>query len=660
MKSKSNTYIGELDSLKTSDISLVGLESYNYSKLFTIGNINVPNSMYISSIAFDDFLIATNVTDSILNLLSEVQPYIRDGAWEASGQIVNFIMSTEIPSAIYSSLNEIYSKVSEHGKSLVRLEVSNIIEEKYIPPKIKDLMYENIDNFEDFVNKVRLIWATLFSVDSIELRTNKYYRGAITTAILVRSIKKFELSGKIYSIPPITKDQNTIQINANYGILDGSFDIESFQDEYKVDVDTLKIIEKKIIPQEYMIIRSKQKSNLDSNTITVDISNEWRKKQKLDDDLIVKLSKIGLDVEKSFLNPVEITWGIEMGDLYFYDVEVIYPEEENISIQDEKEFLEKYGIERKEEKNPDDIPDTIKAIDKEIDNLFVDENTPKRLNLNLDQPHEITRSKFDFNKKDPEFRKDIILDISGVNSNNLNALSYFGGVYFDSTELIIKYKSLPEQIFNNEKKITELLKKYSNEIAVISSNIKENNLIYQFSNPGIADFKTIGAEKKYTEFYGDERFIQFPESITSEILALNNAMDSFDLNNISICIPYVRSIENLDDILKIISSVELIRKPKIYVEVALPSIIYDLDEIDDSRISGLVINYDTLLRISVYRATPREADHRAALKIVRQILNQVKTKNLSTHIRMIEKNEYVMKEIQDMEFDGYIFSFDPR
>ncbi len=667
MTRKNNSYVDDLFTVTSADIPIIGNESFQFSRLYNVKGISVPEAYVITTISFDDFLISTNTTEIILNLLSSVEPFIRKSAREASGQIVNMIMTYEIPKAIFTSLEEIFRSMAGKGnKAYVQLEVSQVIEEKFIPEKSRNISFYDISSLDEFIHNIRLIWASLFSTEAIEVRTNSYYRGPITVAILVRQMRKFELSGKVYSIPPITHETNTIQVNANYGILNDSLDIQSFQDEYKVDLDSMTIIEKNIVPQDYMIIRTGSKDNSDIKTVPVEISNEWRRKQKINDDIILYLVEKSKQLENFFLEPLEVTWGMEMGELFITDVEVLRkPTEKNLDI--EKEYLKKFEVKEVSDQSidKDDFPETLEKIEQEInlliqkDNVYISENR-KEKEINIEETEVKNNREVSWPKWSEKYKLtgDVMLDISNVNAKNIHLLSLFNGTYFDSTEILLSKKVLPEEIFRTEKRIKNWIDAMANDIAAAATNTDQGAFIYQFSNPGISDFKSINTDKKYSEFYGDERFIQFPESLSSEYLAISEVKESFNVPNIHYCIPHIRSSDNLEDIIKILKSIGFrnSKNGKLYAEVALPSFAYDILDINKGIIDGVIINYDTLLRISVYRSKPREVDHKILAKLVSEVVRMCRKSNLDCLIRFSDENDLALKLVTPMKPDGFIFS----
>ncbi|MCA9381239.1 hypothetical protein KC678_03160 [Candidatus Dojkabacteria bacterium] len=660
-KKRVNTYIDDLVTATSADISMIGNEAFNFSRLYN-QEIKVPDALALTTLTFDDFLVTSNSAERILHMLSQVQPFVRQTAKNASGQIINMIMTNEIPTGIRNSMYSIFQTLVGNGnKSYIQLEVSNVIDEKFIPEEIRSLSYFDINNFDDFVNKIRLIWASLFSTESIELRTNRYYRGPISLAILVRQMRKFELSGKVYSIPPITKENDTAEVTANFGILDKSIDLDQAQDSYKVDLNNRKIIEKTIVPQEFMILRNGAQNNLSERRTRVEISNEWKRRQKLDDDSILKLVDILAALEDSYKAPIEIEWGIETGELFVVDVEIIARQGESVAEHDQKEMLKKFGVDKKEIIEDDHALTNIQdEIEKAEDNDG--QSTPEKINelMSIDAQKD---TDMNWPKWASKYKlvANTLLDISKIDANNLHAMTLFNGTYFDSTDAILSKKVLPEMIFDQKNKLHSWLDAVLQVISVAATNGENKDFIYQFSNPLVSDLKELSIPEKFKKYYGDERFLQFPEALVSEVLLLQMLQDHYSTPLIHICIPYLRNMDNLMDIKKILNSQGLTRSgaTKFYAEVAVPSMAYEIDEIEQGAIDGIIINYDVLLRISVYRANPREIDHKALSKLIKKVIGDAKIIGLETYIKFSAKSDLALKLVAELNPTGYIFSYMP-
>jgi phosphoenolpyruvate synthase/pyruvate phosphate dikinase len=629
-------------------------------------DIQVPAGVAITSLAFDDFILTSSLSAKIQGYLDDVAPFSRQTAREASEKIVNLIKDVEISKAIKDSIFQNFqSLMAENSPHSVQLEISNIMEEKFIPEHLKELSVSDINDEESLLEAVKFLWASLFSTESIEMRSVNYYKGPITVAILMRQVRKFEITGNGYSIPPITKETDQVEITARYGIDDPILNSETFEDSYKIDIDSLKIVQKNIVPQDFMIIRKGIRRGEKVTVMKVEISKEWKQRQKLDDETILSLVEILKDLEKRYKNPIEISWGIEAGEIYITDIEVVprTDKKHNPAIKDEKEFLSQFGVkgavtDRDLTNPPQDLIETEAGRYREDeDEVLKSINAEKEWELyNFDIKKNI-RAFPDWSDT-YSFTTDVFLDISKVDATTLHLMDLFNGTYFDVTDSVVSIGELPEDVFPNQRKRENWVQKLNEDITLAMKNTHKGGLIYQFSNPNAKDFKK---KKVNLEYYGDERFIQYPEALIVELQSLALAQKKDEGKPLSICVPYVRSLENIEDINRIIKSKvsPVLEIDTVYAEVAIPSFAYDVIDANEKFTDGIIINYDVLLRISVYRSKPRPQDHRVIIRLIEEMIHKCKRNQIKVLIKLADIHTEILDRIIPLRPHGYIFSSIP-
>jgi phosphoenolpyruvate synthase/pyruvate phosphate dikinase len=78
----------------------------------------------------------------------------------------------------------------------------------------------------------------------------------------------------------------------------------------------MRITEKTITAQEYMMVKKGRSVSNEDPNIKVDISPEWQKKQKLPDHLMIQVAKITKMLKDKYEEPVEVHFAVETGNLY--------------------------------------------------------------------------------------------------------------------------------------------------------------------------------------------------------------------------------------------------------------------------------------------------------------------------------------------------------
>ena len=148
------------------------------------------------------------------------------------------------------------------------------------------------------------------------LKRNGISYGEVSTAIVVQKMIQAEVSGIMYTYDPITLNQEHASIEAVFGLGDVLSDGNINPDVYTVSKKNLEIVEKKIVPQEWMKVRKTDDVESLEHLQKITISKMWQYSQKLDDSLVRELAKLAETIETALGGPQVIEWSMERGSLY--------------------------------------------------------------------------------------------------------------------------------------------------------------------------------------------------------------------------------------------------------------------------------------------------------------------------------------------------------
>jgi pyruvate,water dikinase len=124
-----------------------------------------------------------------------------------------------------------------------------------------------------------------------------------------------ETSGVIFTIEPVTSDTSKIAIEAVYGLGETIVSGDVTPDTYIIDKNGLKIIKREIAAQEWKLIKSDTGKGEDAN-VKVVLTPEEQAQQKINDDDILALAKMGKRIEDWYQFPQDIEWAKEDNKLY--------------------------------------------------------------------------------------------------------------------------------------------------------------------------------------------------------------------------------------------------------------------------------------------------------------------------------------------------------
>ncbi len=662
MIGKNNSYIVDPAENKKVNIELAGYKGIAFSKVNS-KDFKTSPGFILSSLAFDDFLIAGNLVDKIIPELKRVKPFIKQSAQFAARNIQSIIFDTKIPDTIIESILKEYKTLGGGGKCFVEAQLSPIIESTYFPENVYNYTWKDIKGDLELISTIKEIWMQMFSIEAIELRANGYYKGAISTAVIIKKMIKAEVSGFAYSIPPITKIDNIIEINAIYGMNDNRIDLLNSYDVYMVDVKTGKVKEKTILPQSKMIIQTGHNNDASDYT-AVEISKEWQSKQKIDDKKIEEIASTVKKVESKLKSPVKVVWAIEAGEIIVEDIETvkntktIKPKEVDKNFASEK--IIKLKNENEEKVKLKQIESEIIKMSQESDAQSLYTSIPKPA-PKVSIPEKRRRQQVPTWSQKYKIKSQMLLNVSSFNSGMVNSIDYFEGCMLDGTETVLDLGVLPENEFDEVEKMRNMIEAFAIDITTVSRNLGGSKLIYQFSNITESELKLLGVEDTKDIYTGDERFIANPKAFVTEIEAVKSAKTDYLCDNISVSFPAIRNSKNLASLKTIVSSRGLRRSTltKFYAEVAFPSFAFEITEIDEKLVDGLIINYDMLVAMSVYKNKPSDADHKSMVNTIESILKAAKNRKLETAVRIDAYNIRFLPEILKFDPDIVIWNSMP-
>jgi phosphoenolpyruvate synthase/pyruvate phosphate dikinase len=156
------------------------------------------------------------------------------------------------------------------------------------------------------LENVKRCWASLYSPRAICYRIDsKQMHEKISVAVVVQKMLESAVSGVAFSVHPVTEDANNIVIEAAIGLGEAVVSGAITPDNYVIEKDPPKIVEKFISKQNQAIYRL---SNGETGWQAV--PKHQKNQQKLTDTQIVELSRLVLKIEKQFGFPCDIEWAL--------------------------------------------------------------------------------------------------------------------------------------------------------------------------------------------------------------------------------------------------------------------------------------------------------------------------------------------------------------
>ena len=295
------------------DIPLVGGKGANLGEM-TRANIPVPPGFIVTSTAYFDFLREAKLTDKIRSLLEPLNPDDSKKLQQVATEIKQVITDATIPLDIVEQIKEAYSKM---GGGLVAVRSSATAED--LPEASfagQQSTFLNVRGEENVIIAVQGCWASLFEPRAIFYRQQQDFDHLkVRLAVPVQKMVESEASGVMFTIEPVTSDTNKVVIEAVFGLGEAIVGGEVTPDLYIVDKERLKISTRKIGKQAWKLSRNPAADAKEPN-IQVPLAPLEQTQQKLGDEDIFELVKLGKRLEVHYQFPQDIEWAKE-GDRLF-------------------------------------------------------------------------------------------------------------------------------------------------------------------------------------------------------------------------------------------------------------------------------------------------------------------------------------------------------
>ncbi len=671
MIGKAKEYIISERGIEHALLEMCGHEAKDLSLLSSSG-IQIPSSFVLSTSAFDDFITAAGLVEPISLELKKVDPSNPESANRASEAISQLILTANFPSLIIQPLIQAYKTISGGNDKFVALKPSYIFSDEYVDDNSDSFVQLNVKGEAALLYHIKKVWVSLFSKDSLIKRARKEFHDDISMAVIVQRMVQAEVTGRSFSHNPITGEGKYIEIQALLGIVTEEIEKDMTPDLYLVDSEDLRITEKTITAQEYMIIKKgRAKSDEDPN-LKVEISADWQKKQKMADHFIIQVSKLTKKIEEIYKGPVEVHFAIETGSLFVLSIfpqsfpkfsDLLHTEDDDVHglqtiemddsseptlesmIDDELGFRSRIEIIQGTEEP--ELPETsilkeptkrpnITSLAKEISDMarVITPNT--RIYQQKDGKNREEKEEAEMeiipDPVDIGLQTDVLLDVTDLDSDVLSQARSYDGGYLDGSAVISRHL-IPVERVKDKAEVRNLSESYSQEIVTAAKVLEPNFVYYSFSNPDTSAKQLLGLGPDSLD--GCERFLLNPEALQAEVDAIRAAKQTYQVDNIHVVLPKIRGYKEITDMKKLLNSFRLHRnnRMRLFVEIATPALLFEISKINKGEIDGFVLNLKLFAKALIGRSEMISKDHDIILNAISTI-KQNNTANIPLAILM--------------------------
>ncbi len=690
------------------DIPFVGGKGANLGEMINV-EIPVPNGFIVTAKAYYDFVKNTSLKDKIMTELSGLDINESEKLQEAAKKIQTAIMSAEMPEALKEEIKNYYHQLcGEHDR---RVAVRSSATAEDLPDASfagQQETYLNIEGWQNVVKSVQKCWASLFGARAIFYRqTNNFSHLKVGIAVPVQLMVQSEYSGIMFTVNPLTNDQEEVSIEAAYGLGQPVVSGELTPDQYIINKKSGKIISRFVAKQTWQF-------TLNGKT---PVSQKYQHLQKLSNKVIVELAKVGMRIEDHYGKPQDIEYGIEDGKIFIVQSRPVttlaQKNKTELSLDDSKNAkllleglaaspgvgtgqvrivknpneignVKKGNVLVAEMTNPDYVPAMRRAsaivtdlggrtshaaiVSRELgipavvgtvhathmltngEEITVDGAQGKVFAGDISVQKEVkiedhagidvtkikTATKVYVNLAEPDLAKEM-------------AQKNVDGVGLLRAEFIMAQIGTHPMKFIKEKKQHEFINYLADGLEKFAEAFYPRPVVYRFNDFKSNEYANLKGGKEFEQeepnpmigYRGVSRYLKEPEVFEMELKAVKIVRNKKGYKNLWIMMPFVRTVEQLREVKKLISLAGLRRSGlfKFWMMVEIPSNVILLDEFLDEGVDGVSIGTNdlTMLTLGVDRDNGKVADaysemNEAVLRSLEKIVTTCKRRKVTCSV----------------------------
>lgn len=336
----------DFNEIKKEDVLIVGGKGANLGEM-TSAKINVPSGFVITADAYRDFL-KVNAIDSLIEngikKSADDEKILLNEAEHFRGKI----KSGKFPEQLENAIREKYFNLGNNTRVAVR---SSATAEDLPDASFagQQETYLNVQGIESVLNGVRNCYASLWGNRAVSYRFHQGYdQTSVSIAVVIQEMIESEKSGVLFTVNPVNKKENEMQINASFGLGESVVSGRVTADSYIIDKSG-NIIEVNIGSKETQIIYG------DKETVEVSVNSDKRKTRALNDREILELMKCGLEIEKHYGMPMDIEWAIKNDIVYILQARAITTLKNSKNDITGNDLIEKYIKGKKIKKDTQEV-----------------------------------------------------------------------------------------------------------------------------------------------------------------------------------------------------------------------------------------------------------------------------------------------------------------
>jgi pyruvate,water dikinase len=287
----------------------VGGKGANLGEMVGAG-FPVPDGFVVTAQAYYKFLEENNLRETITETLSKLDPNDSQQLDKLAKKVQKLIVTSKMPKDLAESIKTAYNKLGKNVFTAVR---SSATAEDLPGASFagQQATYLNISGADAVVKHVQKAWASLFEARAVFYRvTRGFDHNKVGIAVPVQRMVQSDVSGVMFSMNPVNNDDQTVVVEAIWGLGENIVQGIVTPDHYEIEKGTWDILRVDTIEQKMEMSRKFGTTKNRSTPIT------RRKKTKLSQKHMIALAKLAVKLQQHYHYPQDCEWALENDVLY--------------------------------------------------------------------------------------------------------------------------------------------------------------------------------------------------------------------------------------------------------------------------------------------------------------------------------------------------------
>src|SRR5260221_414890 len=609
------------------DVALVGGKGAHLGEMTKEG-FPVPPGFIITATAYHEFIKENNLATKISHLLGSTNLDDSKSLEKTSQQIKKFIVSGKMSSRLIEEIFDAYIGLSGPLKNMPVVVRSSVTHADVSYPSFagQQQTYLNVVGEANLLLRIKDAWASLFEPAAILFRHQQHIdHFKIGIAIPVQKMIVSENTGVMFSIDPLTNDKTkvVIQINA-------------------------------LTPNRYEVTKSDYSIVSKNNLWSKDMQN----KQKITNEQIITLAQLSKKLEHHYYFPQESQWVIEGEHMYVVQTRPITSNQTGhnqksqvllkgdpaspgiasgpvkiLKSAQEIDTISQGDILIVSQTNPDFIPAMKKAV-AIITDLGDHTSHAAIVSREIGIPAVVGTGKATATfqngeivtvhgakgevQKGGHFQQDsdtallpyiptatkVYVNVGQQDEVETIASKNADGAIFLRAESIMTHIGIHPKKMIQDGKSKEYIEMLAQDLEKFCKAFSPRPVVYRASDFKTSEYRHLVGGKEYEPdesnpilgYRGAFGYINDAKDFDLELQALKILRNKIGLKNLWLMLPFVRTVRELLEVKKIISSSGLYRTAsfKIWMMVEIPSNVISLEDFIAGGIDGVSISSDDL------------------------------------------------------------------